>query len=290
MKYSVFTVCMPEYRLEKVPGLLAKWGYDGVEWRVVDQEDAPKPGFWRGNKATVPESKALAMAAEVTRMTKAAGLEMPGLGTYCGADVKKVPYLMEVAQAMGVRNIRVSTPYYDGTKSYNQMWKQAQKDYARIEKLAAKFKVRSSVEMHPNTLTPSASASLRFLSPFDPKQVGVIYDIGNLPREGLENWRAGIEMLGKYLTYIHMKNGLWFKSAKEPDGTVKWSYKASSLKTGQMDLGKFMEVLVGLGYDGWISLEDFSPGSSKRKLTQDIAYLKGLEARARGAKATACVR
>ncbi len=284
MKYSVFTVCMPEYTTEKVPGLLKSWGYDGVEWRVVDQQDQEKPSFWRGNRSTIAETEALAKAAWVKQICRDAGITIMGLGTYCSCDSKRAPYLMEAARAMGTKSIRISTPYYDGTKSYNKMWKDAQKEYAKIEKTAEKFGVRSSVEMHPNTLTASASAALRFLTPFDPKRVGVIYDVGNQVREGYEHFRAGIEMLGKYLTYVHMKNQLWAKAGKNEDGSTKWVSKAASLKAGQLSVAQFMTVLVQQGYDGWISLEDFSAGSSKKKLTENIAYLRQLEAQAKAQK------
>ena len=140
------------------------------------------------------------------------------------------------------------------------------------------------MEMHMNTLTASASAAVRFVTPFNPKHVGVIYDVGNQVREGGENYRAGLEMLGKYLTHVHMKNGMWVRDGKEPDGSAKWTVKNASLKGGQMSLRQFMEVLTLLKYDGWVSVEDFTKGSSRKKLTEGIKYLKGLEARARSKK------
>ena len=286
MKYSVFTVSMPEHPVEKVPALLADWGYDGVEWRVVDQPDAPKPSFWRGNRATILESEALARAKEIKKLTRAAGLTIMGLGTYCDCDasVKRLSYLMETARAMGTRNLRVGTPYYDGSKNYVPMFNKAQKQYARVAKLAEKFGVRASVEMHPNQLTPSASAAMRFLTPFSPKHVGVIYDVGNMVREGFERYRMGLGLLGKYLSHVHLKNGMVKKAGKDKDGATIWAGKAASLKAGQMDLGDFMNKLVQVGYDGWISLEDFSSGSSLSRLKNGVEYLKVLEKRAKSKK------
>jgi len=282
MKYSVFTVCMPEYQTERVPGLLAKWGFDGVEWRVTNQEASEKPGFWKGNRTTILESEALAKAPEVKSLCKEAGVEIIGLGTYVNSnDLKRIPPLMEAARVMGTRGIRVSTPYFDGSKSYNMMWKEAKKNFAKIERMVEKYGVRANVEMHMNTLTPSASAALRFLGDFNPKHMGVIYDVGNQVKEGGERYRAGLEMLGKYLSHVHMKNAQWVKKSKEADGTVKWSEKWATLKGGIMDLGALYEVLAVLKYDGWISIEDFSPGNSQRKLTEGLAYLKKLEARAK---------
>jgi len=54
--FAVFTGSTPEYTPENVVTLVKNTGYEGVEWRVVDQEPAPDghPDFWRGNRATLP--------------------------------------------------------------------------------------------------------------------------------------------------------------------------------------------------------------------------------------------
>lgn len=282
MKYSVFTVCMPEHPLEKVPTLLAQWGYDGVEWRVDNQKESAKPSFWGGNRATLSESEALTRATEVKKLCRDAGITIMALGTYrdCNDSSKDIQHLMEAARAMGTRNLRIGTPYYDGSKSYNRMFAKAQKNYAKVERYAEKHGVRACVEMHPSQLAPSASAAMRFLEPFNPKHVGVIYDVGNQVREGHENFRAGLEILGKYLSHVHMKNGSWKKAGKDKDGATTWAPKGATLKTGQLDIALFMNVLVNHGYKGWISMEDFTPGSSKRRLTEAIEYMKTLEKRA----------
>ena len=52
MKYSLFTVSVPEMNLEQVLEKLKENGYDGVDWRVTaiptDPEIlAEKPSYWR---------------------------------------------------------------------------------------------------------------------------------------------------------------------------------------------------------------------------------------------------
>ena len=73
-------------------------------------------------------------------------------------------------------------------------------------------------------------------------------------------------------------------AGKEADGKTKWASKQASLRDGLMDVGKFMEILIKQGYDGWISLEDFTKVPSKRKLIDDLTYLKELEPRAKAKK------
>src|SRR5699024_2617403 len=55
MKYAVFTVSTPTITAEEIAPKLKAIGYDGIEWRIVDE--APNPSgmeFWHGNKATIP--------------------------------------------------------------------------------------------------------------------------------------------------------------------------------------------------------------------------------------------
>ena len=62
MKYSLFTVSVPEMNLEQVLEKLKENGYDGVDWRVTaiptDPEIlAEKPSYWRNNLCTIDIDK-----------------------------------------------------------------------------------------------------------------------------------------------------------------------------------------------------------------------------------------
>lgn len=286
MKYSVFTVCMPEVPMEQVPAKLAAWGYDGVEWRTVDQKPSSdgKPAFWAGNLATLPESQALARAQEVRQLCRQAGIQVLGLASYrrC-SDRQAIAPLMEAAAAMGAGHVRIGVPGYDGSENYNRLFKTALADYARVEKLAAKYRVKALIETHMGLICASASATLRFVEHFDPKHVGVIYDPGNMVREGYENYQAGFEILGKYLTYVHVKNAAWRKTKTEEDGTVRWGVAWMPLSKGIVNWHEVLTALRRVGYDGWLSQEDFSPGrSSATKLRRNVAYLKAIEKQVSG--------
>jgi hypothetical protein len=53
MRFSAFTASTPGWTPAEVTAILAYQGWDGVEW-ITDQDDAPDPGFWAGNRATWP--------------------------------------------------------------------------------------------------------------------------------------------------------------------------------------------------------------------------------------------
>ena len=65
------------------------------------------------------------------------------------------------------------------------------------------------MEIHHETIVPSASARAGSSMGFDPASVGAIYDPGNMVWEGHEQYRLGLETLGPYLAHVHAKNTGW---------------------------------------------------------------------------------
>jgi len=278
-KYCVFTVMTPDLELEEVASTLRSLGYEGVEWRVtkISKEPPVTIDFWRGNRATVDASKVLEKAPEVKALSDKYDLAIPALGTYVTAkELEEVRRSMEAARIMGCPQIRVGVPKYDGTRNYNELFDETVEDYGKVEALAKKYGVKANMEIHMGNICPSASAARRFLSNFDPKHVGAVYDPGNMVYEGYENWQMGLEILGPYLAHVHVKNSKW-EVFTEEDGVKRWRATSAGMKEGHVYWGEVLAALRKVGYKGWLSFEDFSKGETKVKLKEDIDYLKGLE-------------
>src|SRR5205807_4936462 len=75
MKLSVFTASTPEWTPAEAAAALAAQGWDGVEWRVTDQEDATEPGVWMGNRATSPLTGLAEHLPAIREVARSAGLE-----------------------------------------------------------------------------------------------------------------------------------------------------------------------------------------------------------------------
>jgi sugar phosphate isomerase/epimerase len=281
MKYSVFTVCMPEFTVEEGIDRLAQWGYGGVEWRVTNQKPSAdgKPGFWSGNRCTIPFDEVLESAEAVGERCRAAGIEVAAIASYLKCDqIADVERIFHACVRMGAKQARIGVPGYDGTVHYRKLFSAALADYARVEKLARKYGIRANVEIHMGNIVPSASAAYRFVSHFDPACVGVIHDAGNMVVEGFENWRLGLELLGEYLQEVHVKNALWKKAGTGPEGQTLYERAWAELREGQVNWAEVMKALKSVGYGGWLSLEDFSTDRpTAQKLPDAINYMKQLE-------------
>jgi len=283
MKIAIFTVCVPEHDLAKTAALLAREGYDGVEWRVqrVDPALATEPAsYWRHNKSTVDLATIVEQAPAVRALTHAVGLEMPSLATYLPcSDGENAERVMKAAAIMGVPMVRLGVPRYDRTRPYRDLFGETRAHLESLSRLAAAYGVKVLVEIHMGTITPSAGLAHRLLDGFDADLVGAIYDPGNMVCEGYEAWRMGMELLGPYLAHVHVKNYIWQPREEDELGTLHWAPQPAPLSRGMVDWGQVIEDLHAVGYQGYLSLEDFDPTTSTdEKVRADIRYLKGLGA------------
>src|SRR5215213_1627557 len=220
MKIAVFTVSLPEWTPEEAARNLAELGYDGVEWRIADDPPRATPGFWQGNRCTFPLSTFVEDAPRIRALSEAAGLEIPAIASYVqAADVENVQRVLRGTAALGTPIARIQVPRYEGQAGYVELWERARRDYQEVARLARAHGAKALVEIHHETIVPSASAARRFLDGFDPESVGAIYDPGNMVWEGHEQYRLGLETLGPYLAHVHAKNSAWRQTGRRADGS-----------------------------------------------------------------------
>ncbi|MEJ7900577.1 MAG: sugar phosphate isomerase/epimerase family protein [Thermomicrobiales bacterium] len=284
MKFAVFSVSIPEYSPEVAVAKLKEIGYDGIEWRVIDQDpEAKVKSFWSRNMATLPFSTFEQDAPAWRKLTEEAGLKMPGVGTYTLCDdLEGVEQGMRGTKALGAHQLRVRVPNYDGIEPFRPKWDAAKDQYKDVVDLANKYGVKVLLELHHRSIVPSASAARLFLDDLDPAHVGVIHDAGNMVHEGFETPRLGFEMLGPYLAHVHVKNARWFPEKYNEDKSIKWKCDWAPVHKGVIDMRELFRAMHAVGYDGWVGLEDFSVERPiEDRLRENLAYLKKVEAEAR---------
>lgn len=282
MKYSVTSVILPDLDVAETCALLQELGFDGVEWRVrYTKPEAAGKGysFWGGHKSDLSPANIADKAEEVARVTADHGLAIPGIAANLSAsELDDIKRLAEGVAKMGSIPIRVGAPRgYDRTANYNVLYDEAVDAYGNVVETLKPFGLRVLIEIHGNTIMPSASLAWRIASNFTPEEMGVIYDINNMAKDGFETFRIGMELLGDYLQHCHA--GGWWPVPGEPggDGTVQWDYKGCGLAESILDVPQFMNDLAAVGYDGFISIEDFRQLDYREKLAPQLAYLCSLE-------------
>ena len=283
MKYSVFTVSMPEFDFEQTTKLLSSLGYDGVEWRVGKAAGAQEPEdytfdnrYWTHNHATLALDDVALEAQKAKALCDQYGLAFVSISSNLNvSQYAEIESVAKAAASIGCPLVRIWAPAYDGSINYNEVLAQCIEDTKKILPLAQKYHVKFLFEIHMGLIIPSASAAYRLVSNFDPALVGVIYDPGNNVYEGLENMKMGIEILGPYLAHVHVKNGKWAQDASEPDGTAHFSPTLAELDQGYFDLKKLLATLKEKDYQGFLSVEDFTNRmTTEEKMTHAIEFMR----------------
>src|SRR5258706_11541217 len=124
---------------------------------------------------------------------------------------------------------------------------------------------------------------MRLVDGLGRRHVGVIHDIGNLVIEAYEDPLSAYQMLGYYLAHVHVKNVEWRRKGSGPDGAAQWTEEWATLRDGQADLEAYFGALHQYGYDGWVTVEDFSTALPLERRTADnLAYLRAVRGRVWG--------
>ena len=277
MKVGVFTVSLPDLTPEEAVGELVSAGYEGVEWRVARVPEAVRdeePSFWGNNLCTLEPTAGEAERGR--RLAEEAGLEIPGLGTYIGVgDLGAAEEAMRFARTAGAPQVRVGVSRPDGRSSYREMLGESRSYLQEVEGLAGRYDVKALVEIHHGTICPSASLAHRLVDGLDPGRIGVIFDPGNMAHEGFEDYGMGLDLLGPYLAHVHLKNAAY---DRPKDGGV-WKACWSPLEDGVVDFGRLFDALEGVGYDGWLAIEDFGAARPTREaLRHNLDFVRGFVA------------
>lgn len=142
MKFSVFTASTPQWTPAEAAKHLAEQGWDGIEWRVTDQEDAPEPGFWAGNRSTWPLTGLEERLPEIARITREAGLDFSGIGGYARCHGRSnVERLLQATAALRAGRVRVTMPgVRDG--HYRELFRATRPRHRGVPAGAARVRVR----------------------------------------------------------------------------------------------------------------------------------------------------
>lgn len=276
---------MPDYDIKATVKKLRECGYDGVEWRVsnsIKSEPEVIPPrdrwYWQYNKSTVDEDTILDHAEEIRDICSAEGIEISALATYIQPhETERIEKVLKAAAIMKCPRIRVNLPAYNGTVNYRELLSKVRKDIEILQELAKSYEVKVNFEMHFGTIAASASAAYNLVCGFDSNYIGVIYDVGNIIHEGFEQHKMGLEVLGEYLDHVHIKNAGWNVREKENGAGAVWQANWVPLEKGQVDFEVFITALKAVGYNGYLSFEDFSnEETTDNKLKGNLEFIKKL--------------
>ena len=282
MKLSCTTVMLPRWTLDETFDKLAEYGFEGVELRVRDTPDDPnaEPAFWGRHLSDVSPTNVEEKAPQIRAAAQRSGLPVVAFAPRVLIDedelLRKLCRGAVAVDPNAPPMIRVGAPRHDRTAPYQPQFDQARAGFERAAELAAEYGVKVLYEIHTGTVAVSASRAFELLRNLDPQNIGAIYDVPNMVRVGLEDTRMGMELLNLYLAHCHIGNGMLVQDGLDDTGAIVWKWDFCDLRRGAADIAQIVADLRSVGYDDYLSLEEFGPGDDDEKIRSEAEYLKPL--------------
>ena len=265
---SITTVSTPWADLPTLIPMIAQAGYKGIEIGLKEGAFDPAQPIdpWMNNQGILYEANALEQAAALKPLLEQHHLPVVAIGSYAMTDdIDAAARAIELAKFFGCEFVRVRVPWYEtGVHHYRTLLNEARACYRDLAQISAETGIDSLIEIHDNSICPSASAAMRVLEGLDPNHVGVIFDPANYIFEGYENVGMAIDLLGPFLRHVHVKEcGLKIGQAAEPAKGLLTDGDHVPCGTGHVDWAYIVDQLTKSGYQGWYSLEDFTVQSGE---------------------------
>jgi sugar phosphate isomerase/epimerase len=254
MRVIVFTKPFGGAGADELAGRLAELGADGADLVVRD-----------GQTVTPADPRGI--------ITAGRALERVGLGLdvvttdLVDADPTAERILAACAEA-GVRLVRTGFFRYHPDRGYARCLEAARRGLAGLARVADRHGVRLAVQLHHRTIHPSAAHALRLIGDLD---VQIYADPGNQAKEGSEDWRLSLDLIGHRLACLGVKNAAWWRGA---DG---WTCDWVPLADGVVPWPGIIAGLRDRGYPGPLSLHVHYPAPDlPAALRTDLTVLRGL--------------
>jgi sugar phosphate isomerase/epimerase len=243
MKLAYSSLACPGWTVEEAADAVARYGFDGIEWRLADGEPI------------LPQTSA-SVVRRVIEATQARGLSVPALDTSCrlvqadeagrSATMREGEFMVDLAMNLGAPAVRVfGGPLPDGV-SISEALAPAAEVLSGIARYAAAHGIQMLLETHDPAWSRSSNAVALTAAAGAPS-VGILYDILHPCRMG-EPVEQTLSTLGRHVELVHVKDG-----RRPPDGSQEWPLCA--LGEGDVPLDRIFATLQAQGYDGWYTFE-----------------------------------
>jgi len=270
---SMYTLIGKDLSLEDCIKLTADSGFDAIDIRMRDDGVHIMPD--------ISDQE----AEDVRKMVEDAGLHVSGLTTYweagkvdrteARAELDGIARSLEVAKILGAGFMRISSGDYSREYDYEIHRAAFRDQIMRVAAMGAALDIIVTPEQHGGRYISSAGQCLDMLRGLEHPNLGIVFDPGNAVSEGFERPWVQVRMLGSWIKNVHVKNRMCAEGeagnhARLPGGNVR-------IPDGVLDWDEIADELVGVGYDGYLTCEDFANFDSlEEKFKWNADFLRGL--------------
>jgi sugar phosphate isomerase/epimerase len=247
MKLSAMTLGCPGWDLDTILGNVKKYGYDGVDFRGVQQDlDITRtPAFTTNLESTA-------------KRIRDAGLEVSGISSSLNVcdpakretNLDEAKRTIPVALALGAKNVRVFGVGPIDKMPREELARVGRDTMNEILALPDARKISWNFETHDNWI--QSKDCLLLLNAVTDPAFGALWDIGHTSRVGGETPEQTYAAIGPRIRYTHVKDAV---KVDVPPGTKGDGWKYVLPGTGVLPLEQGVRLLKKNGYDGWLLFE-----------------------------------
>ncbi|MBN1555400.1 MAG: sugar phosphate isomerase/epimerase [Phycisphaerae bacterium] len=267
IQFAVNTNALKGMTYPEMAKLAAELGLDGIEW---------------GLPRNVPLEP---IVKEMAKVTKDAGLKVVG---YINAALTwKTDALRRCSEAIatvGGNSLRVEAAWvaYNFNESLHQkdsymdLFKRTRDGMEKLVPLGEEFGIRYVMETHGGGMIASPAMGRWMLDGMNPRYVGILFDPANGVAEGFLRPRHAVEILGPYLAYVHGKNLILRQTGQSDDEPQRavWGHEKCLLDAGVVDFVELFFALKTVGYNGWVSFEEFFKDAPAEELKKALQFCR----------------
>ena len=246
IKIAFSTLGCPSWPLGRILDSASRLGYDGVELRFIEGDDA----LWAR-----PELTGSGLRETLARLADA-GLAVPCVDTrsfFHSPDpaarrtaVEEAERAAEVAAGLGAAGIRVFGDRVQPGADLASTRGWIAESLADLRDRLRGTGVEVWLETHGDFATAGATRSL--LEEAGSEGLGAVWDPANAFSEFGEQPEAGAAALGPFLRHVHLKD-----ERRPPDGKIPWPPVLPGL--GDFPAARVLDGLRAGGVDRWVSFE-----------------------------------
>jgi sugar phosphate isomerase/epimerase len=280
MKLAFSTLACPKWDWQHAIEAAKAYGYDGIEWRLIDGEVVTRE-FPQEHAKAISEAVANA-GLETCALDSSVRLALPP-GPERDAHIEDALGMLHVARALNTNILRIFPGKYPESATDEEAAGWIVEGLRLLIPTAREVGVRIAIETHDKFDWPRLETRGTTITSFlalvaaqvkDP-EFGIQWDIANPVIEG-ERPEVSWQNIKDNLIYIHLKD-----IQKKPDG--EWGYVP--MGEGVLPVSDALGWLQDIGFDGWISYEwekKWHPelAEPEEVLPHFVTYMKPLIGRA----------
>ena len=266
--YSLFPKLFRELSPEALAGIALEAGFDGVDLVVREGFVAPERLREEGG--------------EFARSMRQNGLRVEFAVTpYTPDQLMKDPSPLNTLAELGVKGFRMGYFPYDDAEGLSAQLEKARFQMAGLAELCSRFGLKAVYQVHHgyHQLIQHSFAALFLVEGLPAEHAGIMLDPGNQFREGREDFRRAVQVLGKYLAGIGVKDVAPRQDATRLHSPAKgWSEAWATCQEGITNWEELGTVLQRLEQPVVVNLQPFYEPDDHAKrqalLKEELAYIK----------------